>query len=58
MPAADPRRVTPLQVLALLAIWAAAIHGLLAPSATRDAKPVAAKTTPNAATCARLFRES
>lgn len=57
MPVADPRRVTPLQVLALMAIWAAALYGLLTPPPTRDARPVAAKIAPDAATCSRLFRE-
>lgn len=58
MPAVDPRRVTPLQVLALMAIWTAALYGLLAPPSTRDARPVAAKIAPDAASCARIFRES
>jgi len=57
MPVADPRRVTPLQVLALTAIWAAALYGLLTPSTARDGKPVTAKNAPDAMACSRIFRE-
>jgi hypothetical protein len=52
-----PSRITPLQILALLAIWAAAIHGLLRPTTGPDVRSAAAKAPPNVA-CAKPFRES
>lgn len=57
MPFASPHRITILQVLALLAIWGAAIHGLLKPSTRADAQSITVKARPDA-TCARAFRES
>jgi len=57
MPSPSSPRITILQVLALLAIWGAAIHGLLKPPTGSDARSIAAKARPDA-TCARAFRES
>ncbi|WP_297512553.1 hypothetical protein [uncultured Caulobacter sp.] len=56
MPSAPPSRITLAQVLALLAIWAAALHGLARPTPSRDARAVAAKGPPSAP-CARAFRQ-
>ncbi|WP_157038970.1 hypothetical protein [Caulobacter segnis] len=53
----SPSRITPLQILALLAIWAAAINGLLRPATSPDVRSAAAKASPNIA-CAKPFRES
>ncbi|MDR6623725.1 hypothetical protein [Caulobacter segnis] len=53
----SPSRITPPQVLALLAIWAAAIYGALKPAAGSDVQSAAAKAPPNVA-CAKPFRES
>ena len=56
MPPAPSSRITPLQVLALLVIWTAAILGLVNPPG-RDARSVAAKAAPNVA-CAKAAKES
>lgn len=56
MPSAASSRITLPQVLALLAIWTAAILGLVKP-ASGDARSVAAKTSPTVS-CAKALRES
>jgi hypothetical protein len=53
----SPSRITPLQILALLAIWAAAINGLIRPTTSSDVRSAAAKAPPSVA-CAKPFRES
>lgn len=53
-PSASPRITLP-QVLALLAIWTAAILGLIKP-ASPDARTVAVKSPP-AVSCAKALRE-
>lgn len=55
MPPAPSSRITPLQVLALLVIWTAAIVGLVNPPG-RDARTMAAKTPPTVS-CAKALRE-